>query len=304
MDMKRFIRIAAGVAAAILPASCGDSHSGLPQAPRAIAFSTPAGMNAAASTRSASPAVFYKGDGFGLYACFTAAGETQTAFDANYFCNQRVEYDGVGWNYSPVKYWPTNGNIEFQGYFPHDTQYDRQYGGMTVLHHKCLTGLEPLYTTHTNVKIENGTASGEAVDSEGRLKLHFYPVVNKINFTAHAKDGLFDEEGNEYNYCRFLIKEFRIWGIYGEATYSVTDDKWSGHKKAYTRENPLEMTPYLVKADMETEVEGYRFDPENGYCTDKALVICEGAESSNLFGKSAYAIPMLSLIHISEPTRP
>ncbi len=59
----------------------------------------------------------------------------------------------------------------------------------------------------------------------------------------------------------------------------------------YTRTLPLDMTPSLDSREIEKEIPGYKLDPENGYCTEKALVVAEGAEAVNMFGKSAYFIP-------------
>lgn len=55
-------------------------------------------------------------DGFGVFGNYIAdAGQTS---DANFFKNQKVTYSGTKWTYTPLKYWPTNGKIDFLAYAP------------------------------------------------------------------------------------------------------------------------------------------------------------------------------------------
>ena len=46
------------------------------------------------------------------------AGDGKTS-DANFFKNQKVTCPGTKWTYSPLKYWPTQGKIDFLAYAPY-----------------------------------------------------------------------------------------------------------------------------------------------------------------------------------------
>ena len=41
-------------------------------------------------------------------------------FGSNLFDNQPVAYKTSAWTYSPLRYWPTEGHIDFLAYAPYD----------------------------------------------------------------------------------------------------------------------------------------------------------------------------------------
>lgn len=59
--------------------------------------------------------------GFGVLAARTSSDWTSSDRNADFMYKQRVNYSSSSWNYSPVKYWPTNGNkLSFWVYAPYD----------------------------------------------------------------------------------------------------------------------------------------------------------------------------------------
>lgn len=64
-------------------------------------------------------------DGFGVFGYHNTtdhSSETEQSFNANLFNNQKVTYDktNLKWTYSPLKFWPANGKIDFLAYAPYD----------------------------------------------------------------------------------------------------------------------------------------------------------------------------------------
>lgn len=305
-DMKRFINISAVFSFAVLLAGCADSTVG-PDTAKAIRFSTAEctpGSRMPAGTRTPdappSPEVFGPGDAIGVFACHSS--DPAASFKADFMRNQPVTFDGSVWTYSPVKYWPSNGNVRFRAYFPYSDSYDSSGDGLLTISHECKTGLEPLYASVCTVKAENGSLSGDGIGENGNLLLRFSPLLNKVNFTANADDDLFDEvESDKFKDCRFLIKEFRVWGFYRKGRYSMADESWRtvSSYMQYRRENPLELA--LDLEDVEKAVPGYHFDVSAGYCTREAVVLEEGAKAKNILGKSAYFIPMDGVIPGNDP---
>lgn len=55
---------------------------------------------------------FTSGDAIGVFAYLN----DHTSPD--FMNNQKVVYNGNGWEYEPVKYWPQDGNLTFYGYYP------------------------------------------------------------------------------------------------------------------------------------------------------------------------------------------
>ncbi|MCM1332216.1 MAG: fimbrillin family protein [Bacteroides sp.] len=291
--MKKLKHMVAWLPLVALCFSCSEAVDDMTEK-RAVKFSISREWN---GSRAASPAVFGKGDAIGVFACYTPAGEEEPSFDSNFMRNQLVSFDGSVWSYSPVKYWPTDGTVRFRGYFPYSEKH-----GLLTIDHECKTGLEPLYAASSSVKVEKGKLSGDGIGENGALLLGFSPLLNRVNFNANAADSLFDEvETEEYKDCRFLIREFRVWGFYSRARYSMTDGSWSGRATAYTREEPLEMTHSLALKNVEDSVPGYVYNPDEGYCTDKAVVVKEASDAINIFDRSAYFIPMDGVIPGNDP---
>lgn len=63
-------------------------------------------------------------EGFGVFGNYTATGNT-TAYGENLFKNEQVTYNKTSaWTYSPVKYWPQQGHIDFLAYAPYDSNQE------------------------------------------------------------------------------------------------------------------------------------------------------------------------------------
>lgn len=121
MDKKFFMGIAAMAALTLVSCSSDDldSLSDNSSKNEAISFDGYLGRSAVAvnGTRgSVETKETLKNKGFGVFGNYIAdAGQTS---DANFFKNQKVTYSGTKWTYTPLKYWPTNGKIDFLAYAP------------------------------------------------------------------------------------------------------------------------------------------------------------------------------------------
>jgi hypothetical protein len=58
-------------------------------------------------------------DGFGVFGNYNSTGGQN--FGSNLFNNQPVTYKTSAWTYSPLKYWSTQGHIDFLAYAPYDS---------------------------------------------------------------------------------------------------------------------------------------------------------------------------------------
>ena len=63
-----------------------------------------------------------KGKGFGVFGNYSTTDGSTPTYGKNLFENQQVTSSSTDskWTYSPVKYWPTAGHIDFLAYAPHD----------------------------------------------------------------------------------------------------------------------------------------------------------------------------------------
>ena len=60
--------------------------------------------------------------GFGVFGNYSTTDGSTPTYGQNLFMNQPVTYSSAEtkWTYSPVKYWPTEGHIDFLAYAPYD----------------------------------------------------------------------------------------------------------------------------------------------------------------------------------------
>lgn len=82
----------------------------------------------AGDTFKESGATFVSGDAFAVFSYYHDNGVfSNSSSTPDFMLNQRVEYDGTAWSYSPIKYWPneTGGNVSadtdrlsFFAYYP------------------------------------------------------------------------------------------------------------------------------------------------------------------------------------------
>ena len=122
MDKKFVMGIAAMAALTLVSCSSDDldSFSDNSSKNEAISFDGYLGRSAVAvnGTRgSVETKETLKTKGFGVFGKYDA-GDGKTS-DANFFVNQKVTYSNSKWTYTPLKYWPTQGQINFYAYAPH-----------------------------------------------------------------------------------------------------------------------------------------------------------------------------------------
>lgn len=122
MDKKFVMGIAAMAALTLVSCSSDDldSFSDNSSKNEAISFDGYLGRSAVAvnGTRgSVETKETLKTKGFGVFGKYDA-GDNKTS-DAKFFVNQKVTYSNSKWTYTPLRYWPTQGQINFYAYAPH-----------------------------------------------------------------------------------------------------------------------------------------------------------------------------------------
>lgn len=128
MDKKFVMGIAAMAALTLVSCSSDDldSFSDNSSKNEAISFDGYLGRSAVAvnGTRGSVETVTnLQTDGFGVFGNYSK--DATTAYGNNLFENQQVTYDKSAtpvakWTYSPLKFWPSDGHIDFLAYAPYD----------------------------------------------------------------------------------------------------------------------------------------------------------------------------------------
>lgn len=125
-----FMGIAATAALTLVSCSSEDlnSLSDTPSKNEAISFDSYLGRSAVSVNGSRGSvldmdALKKPEEGFGVFGHYISTDETTPTYGDNLFKNQPVTYktsaEASAWTYNPVKYWPTEGHINFLAYAPY-----------------------------------------------------------------------------------------------------------------------------------------------------------------------------------------
>ena len=129
MDKKFVMGIAAMAALTLVSCSSDDldSFSDNSSKNEAISFDGYLGRSAVAvnGTRGSVLDVTTlqnSAEGFGVFGNYKETDDQE--FGSGLFNNQQVTYKASSWTYSPLRFWPTSGHIDFLAYAPYDSKYD------------------------------------------------------------------------------------------------------------------------------------------------------------------------------------
>lgn len=184
MDKKFFMGIAAMAALTLVSCSSDDLNSLSDNSSKneAISFDGYCGRSAVAVNGSRGSVVDIKAlqestEGFGVFGNYSSTAEGTPAYGNSLFNNQQVTYDKTKskWTYSPLRFWPTQGHIDFLAYAP----YDRQYDNIVTKDNQKLT-----FIVDSNIKNQKDLLYANAV---GQTKESISRTGNKVKFQfAHA----------------------------------------------------------------------------------------------------------------------
>ena len=188
MDKKFVMGIAAMAALTLVSCSSDDldSFSDNSSKNEAISFDGYLGRSAVAvnGTRGSVETVkTLKDNGFGVFGKYTPTeGQASNLFD-----NQKVTYSTSTtpteskWTYSPLKFWPANGKIDFLAYAPYN------YAGTNT----TLTGTSisfEVYKTVANQKDllwTNATSQITADIKKKKVNFQFHHALSRLGYTVN-----------------------------------------------------------------------------------------------------------------------
>ena len=184
MDKKFVMGIAAMAALTLVSCSSDDldSFSDNSSKNEAISFDGYLGRSAVAvnGTRGSEVKIGnLQTDGFGVFGNYSK--ETTTAYGNSLFDNQQVTYDKSKWTYSPLKFWPSDGHIDFLAYAPYDKSTKLTDGSkitnFTVS--KTITDQKDLLWTNATSSI-----SADLTSTKGKVKFQFHHALSRLGYTV------------------------------------------------------------------------------------------------------------------------
>lgn len=223
MDKKFFMGIAAMAALTLVSCSSDDldSFSDNSSKNEAISFDGYLGRSAVAvnGTRGSEETVDkLKADAFGVFGNYSK--ETTTAYGNNLFANQQVTYDKTKskWTYSPLKYWPTEGHIDFLAYAPYNA-------GKVQDPYSLEFNVSEKITEQKDLLYANKTVGQTMKDNSGTNKVtfKFNHALSKLGYSVKLN-------GTCSTDATITLKKITLAGSAPATTGSTTEPTGAFHK--------------------------------------------------------------------------
>ena len=211
MYKKFFMGIAAMAALTLVSCSSDDldSFSGDSSKNEAISFDGYLGRSAVAVNGSRGSEVKIgnlQTDGFGVFGKYTST-DGQTS-DANFFKNQKVTYSTTEskWTYSPLKFWPSDGHIDFLAYAPYVNGTELTDGSKinNFIVSKTITDQKDLLWTNATSQI-----SADVTSSKKKVNFQFHHALSRLGYTVNLTG---DYSSNPENKATFTLKKITLAG--------------------------------------------------------------------------------------------
>ena len=208
MYKKIFMGIAAVAALTLVSCSSEDLNSLSDNSSKneAISFDGYLGRSAVAvngSRGSLETKDQLKTDGFGVFGNYNE--EATTAYGANWFNNVKVTCPSSAWTYSPLRFWPTQGHIDFLAYAPY-------VEGKTLKENTfCIDfNVEEIDKQQDLLwaKAENKTRDNIST-TENKVKFHFYHALSRLGYTVNLYR---DYSSNPDNKATFTLDKITLAG--------------------------------------------------------------------------------------------
>ena len=185
MDKKFVMGIAAMAALTLVSCSSDDldSLSDNSSKNEAISFDGYLGRSAVAvnGTRgSEETKETLKTKGFGVFGNYDA-GDDKTS-DSKFFFNQKVTYSKSKWTYTPLKYWPTQGKIDFLAYAPFKNGQELKENTTTfdfTVADKAANQIDLLWANATGQIKTNFEGT-----TKEKVNFHFYHALSRLGYTV------------------------------------------------------------------------------------------------------------------------
>lgn len=212
MDKKFVMGIAAMAALTLVSCSSDDldSFSDNSSKNEAISFDGYLGRSAVAvnGTRgSVETKETLKKEGFGVFGNYKAeAGQTSVP---DFFKNQPVTYKNSKWTYSPLKYWPANGQIDFLAYAPFDSEQK------LIENSKLAFEVKPTATEQKDLLWANATSQitgNFASTTNKKVNFLFKHALSRLGYTVKLSGNYSSSDAT------FTLKKITLAGSPDETT--------------------------------------------------------------------------------------
>lgn len=136
-------------------------------------------------------------NGFGVFSKYEGTGSFPD------FANQKVTYSNSKWTYTPLKFWPTQGQIKFYAYAPYKEDQKLKENTTTfdfTVADNAAGQKDLLWANATGQIAETSSSTKE------KVKIHFYHALSRLGYTVKLS-------GNySSNNVTFILKNITLAG--------------------------------------------------------------------------------------------
>lgn len=237
MDKKFVMSIAAMAALTLVSCSSDDldSFSGDSSKNEAISFDGYLGRSAVAvngSRGGVETANTLKTNGFGVFGTYTPTdGQASNLFD-----NQKVTYftsttpTESKWTYSPLKFWPANGKIDFLAYAPYDKSTKLTDGSKIkdfTVDKDIAKQKDLLWTNDMNHQI-----TADLTTAKEKVKFQFHHALSRLGYTVKLTGDYSSDD------VTFTLKKITLAGSPTDATKGAFYEKGTIDLSTATKKDP------------------------------------------------------------------
>ncbi len=272
MDKKFVMGIAAMAALTLVSCSSDDldSLSDNSSKNEAISFDGYLGRSAVAvngSRGGVETVTNLQTDGFGVfgYQNSSATHSATESFDANLFNNQKVTYDNTNskWTYSPLKFWPSDGHIDFLAYAPYGA------GTFEDTYHLKFNVSETI-TDQKDLLWTNATSKITADITKKKVNFQFHHALSRLGYTVRLTGDYSSSN------VTFTLKKITLAGSADET------------KKAFYKEGTIDLSKTPSSEGLWTNLSSDKQNFLNWFSSDKKL---SNAETKNPDNEYLFVIP-------------
>lgn len=125
--------------------------------------------------------------GFGVFGYYNSSASNHADtenFEAKLFNNQRVfcPSEGTNWTYSPLRFWPTEGHIDFLAYAPYVDGKTLTDGSKINFDVVDIANQKDLLWANANGQTKQTVSSAE---NKNKVKFHFYHALSRLGYTVN-----------------------------------------------------------------------------------------------------------------------
>ena len=160
------------------------------------------------------PALQCSAEGFGVFGHYKETDGQEFGHDL--FNNQQVTYKASAWTYSPLKFWPAQGHIDFLAYAPYDSKYNDKVSN---------DNQKIDFTVNSTIKDQkdllwanNAVNQTMANNSKNKVKFQFKHALSRLGYSVK----LYGDYTS--NNVKFTLKEITLTGSDPKSTTASTTE--------------------------------------------------------------------------------